>query len=252
MKRIIVANWKMNPGTAKEARRIFERVKNKAKKLSHIEIVIAPPYLYLSYLRPAASLKLGAQDVAAEEEGAWTGEVSAKMLKRAGVSFVLVGHSERRELGESDEIVHQKLYRALRRGLKTILCVGERERSREVFPRIVRDEIRAALRGIPRRLAGRTIIAYEPVWAISSHSGGKADTPQNFFEMSIYIRRTILDIWGKSAALKIPILYGGSVNSKNAQGFLEAGGSAGLLVGKASLDPEEFNKILSITNLKLK
>lgn len=250
MKKIIVANWKMNPGTAKEARRIFERVRAVSKRISGVETVIASPDIYLPLLNSTAKLKLGAQDVVSSESGAWTGEVSAKMLKNIGASYVIVGHSERRELGESDELVGEKLYQALSGGLRAILCVGERERKQETFPKIVRDEIKSALAGIPRHFASRTIIAYEPVWAISSHSRGKADTPQNFFEMSIYIRRTILDIWGKTAALKIPIIYGGSVNAKNAKGFLEVKSCAGLLVGRASLDPEEFRKILEIANEK--
>ena len=248
MKRIIIANWKMAPQTSKEAKKIFERVKTKAKKIKGADIVIAPPEIYLSLFGPSGNLKIGAQDVSAFEQGAWTGEVSAKMLKNLGVSYVLIGHSERRELGESEEMIHEKMYQALSHGLRAVLCVGEKEKNREAFPSLVREEIKSALKGIPRRLASRTIIAYEPVWAISSHSGGKADSPQNFFEMSIYIRRIVLDIWGKAAALKIPIIYGGSVNSKNAAGFLQAEGGSGLLVGRASLSPEEFNKILDEAN----
>ncbi len=250
MKRIIIANWKMNPPSAKEAKRIFERIKNKSRKLRGAEVVVAPPHIYIPLFSPSANLKMAGQNLAATEGGAWTGEVSAKMLRDAGASYVIVGHSERRELGESQEIINEKLYQALSHGLRAVLCVGEMEKSHEAFPSIVKEEIKSALKKIPRRYAARTVIAYEPIWAISTHSGGKPDTPQNFFEMSIYIRRTVLDIWGKSAALKIPILYGGSVNSKNAEGFLNVNGGSGLLVGKSSLNPEEFNKILDLANKK--
>lgn len=234
----------MNPSVVREARRLFEAVKRNSRRFRGAETVIAPPFVYLPLFRPTSHLKLGAQDVSFADEGAWTGEISAKMLRDLRVSYVLVGHSERRELGETNDSVHQKLAAALSKGLRTVLCVGEKERSREAFPALVREEIRSALKGVPRRFAARTLVTYEPVWAISSHSGGRADTPQNFFEMSIFIRRLVLDLWGKSAALKLPILYGGSVNSKNAAGFLGVKSSGGLLVGQASLNPGEFSKIL--------
>lgn len=245
MKKIVIANWKMNPASQKEAKNIFTKVLSKAKKLRNVQAIISPPHIYLPFF-DAGSLKLSAQDVAAKDEGPWTGEISAKMLKNLNVSYVIVGHSERRELGESDDVVHEKMSQVLSKGMYGVLCIGEKEKSSETFPNIVRDELRKALRGIPKRFAGKVVVAYEPVWAISSHSGGKSDTPQNFFEMSIFIRRTLLDIWGKSAAMRMPIIYGGSVNEKNAKGFLEVKGGAGVLVGKASLNPVEFNKILDI------
>jgi triosephosphate isomerase len=208
------------------------------------------PFVYLPLVKSAGALKIGAQDVASQEAGPWTGEVSAKMIKAMDANYALVGHSERRELGESDELINKKMYQGLSHGLKTILCVGEKEKSHEAFPGIVRNQIKSALNKIPRHLSGRTIIAYEPVWAISSNSGGRADTPQNFFEMSIFIRRTVLDIWGKQAALKLPIIYGGSVNAKNAEGFLNVDGGSGVLVGKSSLNAEEFKRILEIADKK--
>ncbi|MDP3784733.1 MAG: triose-phosphate isomerase family protein, partial [bacterium] len=129
MKKIIVANWKMNPGTAKEARRIFERIRAFSKRMRGVKAVVAPPDIYLPLFNPTAKLKLGAQDVASSDPpaggGAWTGEVSAKMLRNIGVSYAIVGHSERRELGESDAVVGEKLYQALLGGLRAILCVGE-------------------------------------------------------------------------------------------------------------------------------
>jgi len=127
--------------------------------------------------------------------------------------------------------------------------VGERERVKDSFPTLVRDELKKALKGISRRFASKIIIAYEPVWAVSTGKNARPDTPQDFFEMSIFIRRVILDIWGKSAAFKIPILYGGSVSSKNAAGFLKVKGAAGLLIGKASLNAREFSKILEAVKL---
>ncbi|MBI2024124.1 triose-phosphate isomerase [Candidatus Giovannonibacteria bacterium] len=249
-KQIIIANWKMNPRTAKETKNIFERIKNASKKYQRVEVVVTPPHIYLPLIKAGSRIKLGAQDIFFKDEGPFTGEISAGMLKDSGVSYVLIGHSERRELGETLETVRKKIYQAASKGFRAVLCVGEKEKNQEAFPVMVKEEIISALKGVPRRLASKTIIAYEPVWAISSHSGGKSDTPQNFFEMSIYIRRILLDIWGKNAALRIPIIYGGSVNSKNVKGFLDVKGASGVLVGKASLNPAEFIKILEIADKK--
>ncbi len=251
MKKIIIANWKMNPATTQEALRLFSSVQKSARKLRGAEVVIMPPFVYLPLFKPSRAIKLGAQDVFFKDSpagtGAYTGGISARMLRALGISYVLVGHSERREyFGETDKIISEKLNAAVSRGLKAVLCVGEKEKVKEAFPEIVKSELKAALARLPRRYAARTFITYEPVWAISTMKGAKPDTPQNFFEMSIFIRRAILDIWGKAAALKIPILYGGSVNSKNAGGFLGVKGTHGLLVGGASLRAEEFSKILDL------
>lgn len=246
MKKIIIANWKMNPSTSHEARQLFNAVRKSARKLRGAEVVIMPPFVYLPLFKPSAKIKLGAQDVFFKDGGAFTGEVSSRMLKNLGVSYVLIGHSERRELGETDELISQKLKAAALGGLNAVLCVGERERTKDSFPTLVRDELKKDLKGILRKFASKILIVYEPIWAISTTKGARADTPQNFFEMSIFIRRVILDILGKRAALKIPILYGGSVTAKNAAGFLKVKGAAGLLVGKAGLNAREFSKILEV------
>jgi triosephosphate isomerase len=250
MKRVIIANWKMSPPTIGEARRLFENTKRRAQNSRRLEVVLAPPFIYLPLFRASRGLRLGAQDVFFKDPpaggGAYTGEISPKMLKALGVSYVILGHSERREyLGESNELINKKLKASLARGLKVILCVGEHERSKDKFPQIIKVELKKALEGVPRRFANRVLVAYEPIWAVGS---GKPDTPQELFEMSIFIRRTLLDIWGRALALKIPIIYGGSVNSKNVKNFLEVDGISGLLVGASSLDASEFGKILEIAN----
>mgnify|MGYP001607264177 CR=1 FL=1 len=251
MKKIIVANWKMNPASPKEAKKLFGAIKKKAAfTKGSVETVVAPPFVYLPLLSPTAKVKLGAQDVFFEDEGAFTGEISPAMLRHLGVSYVIVGHSERREhVGESDEVIHKKILAAALRHLRAIVCVGEKERHREGFPPRVKEEILGALKGVPRALASRILIAYEPLWAISANKGAHEDSPENVFEISIFIRRTVMDIWGKKAALSIPILYGGSVNAKNARGFLEVKGISGLLVGGASLKAEEFGAILRAASL---
>ena len=250
-RKIIVANWKMNPPTVAEARILFAKTKRVAERLERVKTVICPPLLYAGLFTNTLGnrLSLGAQDVFWQNLGRFTGAISPEMLRDSGISYCLVGHSERRALGETDEIVAKKVLGALKENISVILCVGEKEHDLEGrFYETLKNQIKSSLAGITRRYLIDLLIAYEPVWAISSHSKGKADTPQNFFEMSIFIRRTVLDVWGKSAALRLPIIYGGSVNAKNAKGFLEVKGGSGVLVGKASLDAREFNKILEIAD----
>ncbi len=250
MKKIIIANWKMNPASTFEAEKLFSVVKKYAAGRK-FDLIIAPSFVHLGVLaRRHGPIKLAAQDIfygaSSGAVGAYTGEVSGQMLKNCGASHVIVGHSERRiNFGESEEIIHKKLMASFFSSLKPILCVGERERSPGGFSEIIREEISSALRGIPKRFASRLLLAYEPIWAISTTKGAKADTPQNVFETTIFIRRIVLDIWGKFAALKVPVLYGGSVNSKNVAQFLSVKGINGLLVGGASLDIKEFSKILN-------
>ncbi|MEK7647033.1 MAG: triose-phosphate isomerase [Patescibacteria group bacterium] len=243
MKKIIIANLKMNPATLGEAEKLLKEIK-RGRTSRGMEVVFCPPFVYLGalYKKVGMGVKLGAQDAFWKEFGAFTGEISPLMLKKMGVSYVILGHSERREhLGETDQMINHKVKAALKVGLKVVLCVGERERVPDELPPLVRQELVAGLAGISKRLARNIIVAYEPLWAIGT---GHPDSPENLFEMSIYIRRIILDIFGKPAAHNMPVLYGGSVDDKNARAFLEADGVNGLLVGGASLDAKKFKKIL--------
>lgn len=236
MKKIIIANWKMNPDSLNEAKKIFNKIKIAAEKLKKVETIICPPFTYLSALRTT-----GAQDVFYEDKGAYTGEISAKMLKDLGVKYVIIGHSERREMGETNEIINKKIKASLKAGLKIIFCVGEKKRDGEdEYLNFVKNQINKGLKNIPKKFFKNLIIAYEPVWAISSQKGARADNPGSAFEIAVFIKRTLLQ--------KIPILYGGSVNPENARGFLEQSGMNGLLVGSQSLIPENFIKILKIAN----
>jgi triosephosphate isomerase len=248
MPKIIVANWKMNPQTAKEAGNILAGIAATARGLKNVETVICPPSVHLADLKlktKNSKLALGAQDVFFEQSGAFTGEVSAKMLKDASVTHVIIGHSERRtHQGETDRLINKKVIAALAAGLKVILCVGERVRVRGELPVIVKEELLADLANVTPQKAKRLIIAYEPIWAIGE--GGQADTPEDLFEIVIYIRRTLLDIFGRTLAEKMPLLYGGSVDDKNAAAFLNVAGAQGLLVGRASLDAKKFGNILKI------
>ena len=248
MKKLIIANWKMNPQGLKEARRIFSEIKKVASRMPRVETVICPPFTYISNLKSQISnLKIGAQNVFYEEKRAYTGEISVQMLKNLNVKYVIIGHSERRKyLGETDEMINKKIKNALNNNLKVIFCIGEQERDIEGgYLYFIKNEIEAGLQGIPRKLFKNLIIAYEPIWAIGK-KGKDVDKPEDVFQMSIYIRRILLGIIGKELSRSIPILYGGSVEPENTENLLKEGGVQGFLVGHASLVPKDFNKILKI------
>jgi triosephosphate isomerase len=244
-KRLIVANWKMNPPSLAEARAIFSRVKHVAKGLRKAQVVICPPLLYLSDLAARkGSLSLGAQNIFWQNGGAFTGEVSPEMVRHAGARYAIVGHSERRALGESERDVSRKLLAVLREELTPILCVGERERDLEGgYLAVLEAQIRASLTGVPRRYAGSIIVAYEPVWAIGK-SEHEALQPRGLHEMAIFIRKALSQIFDHDSARGIPILYGGSVGAHNAAEIVSEGAVAGLLVGHMSLDGDDFAAII--------
>lgn len=228
MKKLLVANFKMNSPEARGW-------KINAKKA---EVVVCPAFPFLSDWDKKGA-QLGAQDVFWENVrsgGAYTGEVSAEMLKSFGVKYVIIGHSERRaNLGETDEVVNKKMKTALAAGLKVILCVGEskevRKKGIKFAENFVRQELRADFAGVKNKFLDKIAVAYEPIWAIGT---GVADTPAGAEAMAEFIKRLV----------KVKVLYGGSVNSKNAGKFLNQKGIDGALVGGASLNSNEFQKII--------
>ena len=217
MKPLIVANWKMNPQNLEEAKLLFDSVKKGVENIKNIEVVICPPFVYLSVLKPkikgpSFAISFGGQSCFWEESGAFTGEVSAKMLKELGCEYVILGHSERRKyLKETDEMINKKIKAVLSLGLKPILCIANL------------TQLKKSLRGIKDKV----IIAYEPVFAIGT---GKPCTIEKAKKMRNLIKYPV-------------VLYGGSVNSQNATDYIKMAGFQGLLVGGASLDPEEFIKL---------
>lgn len=225
MKKLIVGNWKCNPSSPKKAEAIFE-------KSDRANVVVCPPFVFLG--RSLKSASLGAQDCF-WEEGAHTGEVSVGQLKSLGVKYVIVGHSERRAMGETDENVSRKAEAVVRAGMKAIVCVGEpavtREEGDEAVERFIDLQISAVESLIS---SGKLIFAYEPIWAIGS---GVAATAEDAVAMARHIRSTCVSD-------KIQVLYGGSVSSGNAGDFLGRPEISGLLVGGASVDPKEFAKII--------
>lgn len=246
----IVANWKANPEALAQARTLVRGVKGTAVKFQGVETVICPPALYLnelSKLSKGNKFRIGAQNVSRYEGGAHTGEITPGMLKKAKIACVLVGHSERRAEGETDKEIREKIKRALAYNLQVILCVGEKKRDidGEYFS-FIKGQLERALKGVPKTKIENVIIAYEPIWAIGTQAK-RADTPESFVEMSIYIRKILNELYGKTQAMNTTILYGGSVNEKNAESFLLMREVQGFLVGRASLDPQKFKEIIALS-----
>ena len=246
--KLIVGNWKMYPQTLSEVKHIVSAVKKATPKSGRVKVVVCPPTLFVA---PALSLigkgaiAVGAQNTFTFDEGAYTGETSSSALQKLGARYVILGHSERRAMGEDDALIAQKVAQAVRNKLQVILCVGEyaRDDAGAYFTEVAR-ELRASLEGFPKTELKRLVIAYEPIWAIGMNARAAA-TPGDFREMSIFIRRHLVDFFGKKAGFAVPILYGGSVDERNAEGFLKEGATDGFLVGRASLDPEKFAAIIT-------
>lgn len=251
MKPLIVANWKCNPTTLPEASRLFNSLKKGLKNIKKADIVICPPFVYLSLINNQiinnrlSFIKLGAQNCFWEEKGAFSGEISPLMLKGLGVRYVILGHSERRQIvKETDEMVNQKLKQALKTGLRPIICLGETKKQKEggeTF-KVLERQIREGFKKISKKQIQKVIIAYEPIWAIGS---GKPCDVQEAEACILFIRKIIAKLFSKRVATTLPVLYGGSVNSKNAPNYLQSLHINGLLVGSASLNPEEFLKIIN-------
>lgn len=255
MKKIIVANWKMNPVTLKEAEGLVRSYIRLKKSFKRSRVIVCPPFVFIPSLAQKIKTSfggdVGAQNVARDDAGAHTGEVSARMLKSVGASFVIIGHSERRMMGDTDDSVHEKIHHALKAGLSVIFAVGESERGEDAHS-VLRTQLCEGLRGVSAAYIKKIFFAYEPRWAISKgvhDAAGSADTPKNAIEKAIYMRRVIAHLYDARVAKKAIVLYGGSVRAKNAALFMhQEWGFDGALIGGASLDPHEFANIASIND----
>ena len=245
-KKVIAGNWKMNmlPNEAIEFIEKFEPLVKDTKN----EVILCVPYTDLFYALLSAqntNIKIGAQNMHFAENGAYTGEVSAKMLKSIGVEYVIIGHSERRQyFNETDEIVNKKIKAAFENELKPIVCVGETLEERETGKTvdIITNQTKLALEGLTPEQVKNTIIAYEPIWAIGT---GKTATSEDANNSIKEIRKEIEKIYGTDVSECVIIQYGGSVKSSNAKELFETSDIDGGLVGGASLKPEEFAKIVT-------
>lgn len=245
-KKVIAGNWKMNmlPGEAIE----FITELTPLVKDTNNEVILCVPYTDLFYALLTAqgtNIKIGAQNMHFEESGAYTGEVSGKMLKAINVEYVIIGHSERRQyFNETDETVNKKVKSAFANGLKPIVCVGEtlEERESGKTAEIITKQTELALEGLTNEQVKNTIIAYEPIWAIGT---GKTATSEDANNSIKEIRNKIAEIYGTEVAEEAIIQYGGSVKSSNAKELFSTSDIDGGLVGGASLKAEEFSKIVN-------
>jgi len=243
---VIAGNWKMYK-TIAEAVAYVDKLKPVAGRARHCEVVIAPPFTALAAAAQSArgsEIKVAAQDVHWDKEGAHTGDVSAAMLVEAGATHVIIGHSERRQyFGESDDVVNVKLKAVLEAGLTPIVCVGEvlEEREAGLTEDVLRRQCTRAFYSISARKAGKLIVAYEPVWAIGT---GKTATPQIASRAHVVVRGEAAKAFGQEFADSLRILYGGSVKPENAKSLMAEEEIDGALVGGASLDPKSFAAIV--------
>ena len=239
MPKLITANFKMNPATAREAVRL-------AKAYDQKWVLIAPPFVFFEPVRRTLKrATLAAQNAFFEDDGAWTGEISLRQLKGLGVRHVILGHSERRKLGETDKEIGKKVTAALKLGFVVILCVGEhwdiRKKGKRAAYAFVKKQLVAdlgAFKGTESEVRN-LIVAYEPIWAIGT---GKNADPGDAAEMAFFIKEFLAS---RFSLLTAQVLYGGSVNGRNAKGFLARPEIDGVLVGGASLHPGEFKKIIA-------
>ena len=244
-RKVIAGNWKMNM-LPNEAMNFINGIAPVANSTS-AEVILCVPYTDLFYSLLTVQdtkIKIGAQNMHWEEKGAYTGEISAEMLTCINVEYVIIGHSERRKyFAETDETVNLKLKKAVSSGLKPILCIGENLEQRQLHMQndVVEKQIKRALEGISEEDLDKIIIAYEPIWAIGT---GNVATKEDANDMMITIRNQIAKLYNEKISQEITLLYGGSVNEKNAEELFSASDIDGALVGGASLKVDEFEKII--------
>lgn len=245
-RKIIAGNWKMNM-LPNEAMEMITKLAPYVKD-AESDVILCVPYTDLFYSLLAAqetNIKIGAQNMHFEEKGAYTGEISGKMLKSIGVQYVIIGHSERRQyFAETDETVNKKIKAAFLNNLKPIVCVGETLEQREAGIQydIITEQTKKALDGLTEEQAANTIIAYEPIWAIGT---GKTATKEDANDACRKIREKIAEIYGQNVAERVIIQYGGSMKPENAKELLEMSDIDGGLIGGASLKAETFEKIVN-------
>ena len=248
-KTIIAGNWKMNM-TASDTKKFAEDIKAIMPRAKWCDVVVCVPFVNIpTALKAFKDLRIsvGAQNLFYEKSGAYTGEVSADMLKDLGVKYVIIGHSERRAMGETNADVNAKVLAALENGLIPIMCVGESLEQREagITEEWITMQIKTGLASIGEDKIRKVIIAYEPIWAIGT---GKTATPEQAEEVCEHIRAVIRKLYGAKVARAISILYGGSMNEKNAYDLLAQPDIDGGLIGGASLKPVDFATIIAATN----
>ncbi len=244
-KYILAGNWKMHPQSFTEAKKLFAGIEKAAKTASKVEVIVAPPYVYLGRLA-AENVSLAGQDIFHDGEGSFTGEVSGPMIEDAKAKYVIIGHSELRKLGDTNFDVSKKIKAALNTDLVPIVCFGEETRSDDGHHLdFLRTQIQQSFTGITKKDIEKMIIAYEPVWAIGAEQAMSAN---DVHEMSLFIKKVLREQWKGIKVESIPLLYGGSVDENNAGTIVQQGEVQGLLVGRQSLTVDSFKSIISTLN----
>ncbi len=237
----------MNPVEVEDAREIVKVVKRASGKLKKSQVVVCPPFVYLSLFSKSkgGNFFLGAQNANTEMLGSFTGEVSYSMLYQFGVRFVILGHSERRKMGESDDLINKKVKSVVNSGMSAIVCVGESTRDHNGdYLEFIKNQILLALRDVPKKLLGQIVIAYEPIWAIGA---SQAMNSRDLHEMSIFIKKVLKDSFGFSSD-DTRIIYGGAVDRVNADLLIKEGNVSGFLIGRQSLVPKDFVEIMKLVD----
>ncbi|MFA5087199.1 MAG: triose-phosphate isomerase [Candidatus Paceibacterota bacterium] len=244
-KKLIIGNWKCNPLKTSEALKIFNDIKSSAENSKTSETIICPPNIFLKdLLALKTKIKIGAQNCFWEKQGAYTGEVSAGMLKNMGCKYVIIGHSERRKINkETNEEINKKIISVLENKLIPIFCFGENreERENEKTFDVLKNQIQEGIDKIAKPDIAKIIFAYEPIWSIGS---GNFAAPEQIKEVRDFIIRLLSQKIGKENIGKIKIIYGGSVNAENTPSYFNQAQMDGVLVGGMSLKPIEFSKII--------
>jgi triosephosphate isomerase len=242
---LIVANWKAAVASRERALKLFSTAKRIRAKVKH-EIVLAPPAPYLGFLasKKLGHIKLSAQDISEATGGAETGETIGALLHELGVSYVIIGHSERRARGETDNDVVEKVKRALTNGLTPIICIGERERDPDArYLQFLRSQLTPILESLSQKEILSLVIAYEPIFAIGK-SAADAVSSTELSEMILYIRKILGEYLPGKGANRVRVIYGGSAEPDNARGLAGGSGVDGFLVGHASVDPAMFTALI--------
>jgi len=248
-KKVVVANWKTNPATLREAKLIFLGTKRVVLRMKKIEIVICPPLVYLGELKKISINKIsfGAQNCFEQEQGSQMGKISPSMLKTSRIRLVILGHSENRKEGEDNDLINQKIKLSLKNGLGVVVCIGEEQRDEEgLHFGFLKKQILDALNGVSKNYLKNILIAYEPIWAIGKEADGVI-TNKQLQEIVVFIKKVLVEKYSINDFKQVRILYGGSVDYKNVEELIMTDVD-GFLVGRESLDKSKFEKLLKIVD----
>lgn len=237
----------MYPERVEDAKKIVGDVRRVIPKIRKTNVVLCPPFVYIPIFSgiKKGPLHLGAQSTNAENQGSLTGEVSVSQLEQFNVDYIIVGHSERRKMGETDEMVNKKVKAVLDYGMKPIVCIGENIRDYNGdYLNFIKNQIQSSLRNVEKKYISDVVIAYEPVWAIGAK---EAMSPRDVHEMSIFTRKVLNDMFGDYSS-SVLILYGGAVDKFNAEKLVREGNVSGFLIGRQSLVSKDFVEIIKIVD----